>query len=164
MCDLFRLRNFVQKKVEDLPRVRVVPSGDLLVGGKLAAPSDVIEATVDWGAVHGPSAAYSRMALNLIDMLKSSNKQGAGERKRLRTDSMDSGPPSGPYRARSNTGSGSIISIGSSQENSNRGRSGFARPFPMHGRTTRGSRGSRGHRGSGGGRPGGGWRGPRRGR
>jgi hypothetical protein len=161
MCDLFRLRNFVQKRLEDLPRVTVVAAGDLLVGSKLAAPSDVMEATEDWGAVHGPNSAYSRMALNLIDMLKSSNKQCAGERKRLRTDSMDSGPPSGPSRARSNTGSGSIISIGSSQENSSRGRGGFARPFPMHGR---GSRGSRGHRGSGGGRPGGGWRGGRRGR
>ena len=152
-CDLFRLRNFIQKKLDDLPKVKVIAAGDLLVGGKCVAPSDVVEATKDWGAVHGPAAAYARMAVNFIDHLKSASSGGETDvRKRQRSDSMDSTASSAAARPRTNTGSGSIISIGSGLENRGRGRGGFARPLPMHGR------GSGGYRGRGG------WRGSRRGR
>jgi len=154
-CDLFRLKNFVHKRLEDLPRCKVVSAGDLLVGGAGVAPSDIVAATTDWRAVHGPASSYARMALNFLDCLKDRNNQPGVEagRKRPRSDSLSSTASStsasGPVRVRTNTGSGSIISISSAQGSSRGGR-GFSRPPSHYGRATRGRGGRHGGRWNGG--------------
>ena len=109
-CDLFRLRSFFSKRLEDLPRCKVVAAGDLLVGEPGAAPSDIFAATSDWGAVHGPNASYTRMGLNFLDLMKAKNDGTAPpSRKRFRSDSFRSTSPMG--RERTDTGTSSVVTV-----------------------------------------------------
>ena len=72
LLDLARLHRFIESRISSFPNCEVIPAGDLLAA-KNGTTSEVLAAYANWGAVHGNSAAYTRMALTLVDKVLSGN-------------------------------------------------------------------------------------------
>lgn len=72
--DLQRLHQFVKGKLSSFPKVQVISAGDLLTGNSNPSHESLLAAYSGWGAVHGNAAAYTRMALTLVDLLKNDGK------------------------------------------------------------------------------------------
>jgi hypothetical protein len=72
--DLQRLHQFVKSRLSSFPRCQVIPAGDLLTGSTGASHKVILAAYAGWGAVHGSAAAYTRMALSLVDLLNNDGK------------------------------------------------------------------------------------------
>jgi hypothetical protein len=102
LMDLSRLHRFIESRLSSFPNCEVIPAGDLLAAKHGASAAEVLTAYSGWGAVHGTGAAYTRMALTLIDkVLTGSFKKpppppqtpaNSGKRKR-----SESGSSSGNY-------------------------------------------------------------------
>ncbi len=97
LLDLVRLHRFIESRLSSFPHCEVIPAGDLLAAKNGASTIEVMAAYAIWGAVHGSGAAYTRMALTLVDKVLSGNfkkpqpppvSEGSGKRKR--TDSSSS--------------------------------------------------------------------------
>jgi hypothetical protein len=67
LLDLARLHRFIESRLSSFPNCEVIPAGDLLAAKNGASSNEVLAACGSWGAVHGNSAAYTRMALTLAD-------------------------------------------------------------------------------------------------
>ncbi len=114
LLDLGRLHRFIESRLSSFPLCEVIPAGDLLAAKHGASTSEILAAYSCWGAVHGSGAAYTRMALTLVDKVLSSSfkkplpppqpADGGGKRKR-----SESGSSSGSHRS---TGSSSRHSGG----------------------------------------------------
>ncbi len=100
LLDLARLHRFIESRISSFPNCEVIPAGDLLAAKNGATTSEVLAAYASWGAVHGNSAAYTRMALTLVDKVLSGNFKntqqqqpvsgGSGKRKRTESSSSSS--------------------------------------------------------------------------
>jgi hypothetical protein len=99
LLDLARLHRFIESRISSFPNCEVIPTGDLLAAKNGATTSEVLAAYASWGAVHGNSAAYTRMALTLVDKVLSGNfkkpqqqpvSDGSGKRKRTESSSSSS--------------------------------------------------------------------------
>jgi len=111
-----------------------MPAGDLLAAKHGASTSEILAAYSCWGAVHGSGAAYTRMALTLVDKVLSGSfkkplpppQPADGKRKR-----SESGSSSGSHRP---TGSSSRHSGGDHPPVFTRGggRGGSRGSFPAH--------------------------------
>jgi hypothetical protein len=69
-CDLHRLIISLRNQLREVPNCTVIVTGDVISGKANAAPSDVLAATADWGAVHGPKAAYDKIARYVLDFIR----------------------------------------------------------------------------------------------
>ncbi len=67
LLDLGRLHRFIESRLSSFPLCEVIPAGDLLAAKHGASASEVLAAYSGWGAIHGSGAAYTRMALTLVD-------------------------------------------------------------------------------------------------
>ena len=85
-CALHRLIVHLRSKLREYPNCVIVCTGDLLSGRENAAPSDVLAATADWGAVHGLNEAYERIANQLLTRFRTHTSL-----KRQREDTSSSG-------------------------------------------------------------------------
>jgi len=122
LLDLSRLHRFIESRLSSFPKCEVIPAGDLLAAKHGASAAEVLSAYSGWGAVHGTGAAYTRMALTLVDkVLTGSFKKplpppqtpdNSGKRKRT-----ESGSSSGNYGT----------TAGSSRHNDNNSMPGFTR-------------------------------------
>ncbi len=122
LMDLSRLHRFVESRLSSFPKCEVIPAGDLLAAKHGASAAEVLSAYSGWGAIHGTGAAYTRMALTLVDkVLTGSFKKplpppqtpdNSGKRKRT-----ESGSSSGNYGT----------TAGSSRHNDSNGLPGFTR-------------------------------------
>jgi hypothetical protein len=138
--DLGRLHRFIESRLSSFPLCEVIPAGNLLAAKHGASASEVLAAYSGWGAVHGSGAAYTRMALTLVDKVLSGNfkkplppppmADGGGKRKR-----SESGSSSGSHRSApsSSRHSGGDLLPGFSRGGSRGGgRSGGRGSFPAH--------------------------------
>jgi uncharacterized membrane protein YgcG len=71
LLDLARLHRFIESRISSFLNCEVIPARDLLAAKNGATKSEVLAAYASWGAVHGNSAAYTRMALTLVDKVQS---------------------------------------------------------------------------------------------
>ncbi len=104
LLDLGRLHRFIESRLSSFPLCEVIPAGDLLAAKHGASVSEILAAYSSWGAIHGSGAAYTRMALTLVDKVLSGNfkkplpppqaADGGGKRKRT-----ESGSSSGSHRS-----------------------------------------------------------------
>jgi uncharacterized membrane protein YgcG len=102
LLDLGRLHRFIESRLSSFPMCEVIPAGDLLAAKHGASTSEVLAAYSCWGAVHGSGAAYTRMALTLVDKVLSGSfkkplpppQPAEGKRKR-----SESGSSSGSHRS-----------------------------------------------------------------
>ncbi len=104
LLDLGRLHCFIESRLSSFPQCKVIPAGDLLATKHGASTNEVLAAYSGWGAVHGTGAAYTRMALTIVDKLLSGNfkkplppppaSDGGGKRK-----PTESGSSSGSHRS-----------------------------------------------------------------
>jgi hypothetical protein len=125
LLDLGRLHRFIKSRLSSFPLCEVIPAGDLLAAKHGASTSEILAAYSSWGAVHGSGAAYTRMALTLVDKVLSGSfkkplpppptADGGGKRKR-----SESGSSSGSHR---------------SSASSSRHSGGDLLPFPSRGET-----------------------------
>jgi hypothetical protein len=111
LLDLVRLRlqSFIESRLSSFPLCEVIPAGDLLAAKHGASANEVLAAYSSWGAIHGSGAAYTRMALTLVDKVLSGNfkkplptppaSEGSGKRKRAESSSSSG---SGRYSGDSN--------------------------------------------------------------
>jgi hypothetical protein len=97
LLDLARLHRFIESRLSSFPHCEVIPAGDLHAAKNGASTNEVLAAYASWGAVHGNSAAYTRMALTLVDKVLSGNFKKPqqqpvtdGSSKRKRTESSSS--------------------------------------------------------------------------
>jgi hypothetical protein len=100
LLDLARLHRFIESRISSFSNCEVIPAGDLLAAKHGASTSEVLTAYASWGAVHGNSAAYTRMALTLVDKVLSGNFKtpvqqqpasgGSGKRKRTESGTSTS--------------------------------------------------------------------------
>jgi hypothetical protein len=67
MQDLARLHLFISRRLSSSSNCSVLPACDLLTGRSNASPEEALVAFSSWGAVHGSSSNYTRMALCLVD-------------------------------------------------------------------------------------------------
>jgi hypothetical protein len=67
MQDLARLHLFIARRLSSSSNCSVLPACDLLTGKTNASPEEALAAFSSWGAVHGSSSNYTRMALCLVD-------------------------------------------------------------------------------------------------
>jgi hypothetical protein len=67
MQDLARLHLFISWRLSSSSNCSVLPACDLLTGKMNASPEEALAAFSSWGAVHGSSSNYTRMALCLVD-------------------------------------------------------------------------------------------------
>jgi hypothetical protein len=67
MQDLARLQLFISRRLSSSSNCSVLPACDLLTGKMNASPEEVLAAFSSWGAVHGSSSNYTRIALCLVD-------------------------------------------------------------------------------------------------
>ncbi len=134
LLDLGRLHRFIESRLSSFPLCEVIPAGDLLAGKHGASTSEILAAYSCWGAVHGSGAAYTRMALTLVDKVLSGSfkkplpppQPADGKRKR-----SESGSSSGSNRS---TNSSSRHSGGGQPAVFTRGgsRGGGRGSFPAH--------------------------------
>jgi hypothetical protein len=133
LLDLGRLHRFIESRLSSFPLYEVIPAGDLLAAKHGASASEVLAAYSGWGAVHGSGAAYTRMALTLVDkVLTGSFKTADGSGKRKRSES---GSSSGSHRstAGSSRHSGGDLLPGFNRGGSRGGGRGGSRgSFPAH--------------------------------
>ncbi len=104
LLDLGRLHRFIESRLSSFPLCEVIPAGDLLAAKHGASASEVLAAYSGWGAVHGSGAAYTRMALTLVDKVLSGSfkkppppppaADSSGKRK-----GSESGSSSGSHRS-----------------------------------------------------------------
>ncbi len=98
LLDLGSLHRFIERRLSSFPLCEVIPAGDLLAAKHGASTSQILLAAYSsWGAVHDSGAAYTRMALTLVDkVLTGSFKKplpppksadGGGKRKRTKSGS-----------------------------------------------------------------------------
>ncbi len=100
LLDLARLHHFIESRISSFTDCEVIPAGDLLAAKNGATMSEVLAAYASWGAVHGNSTAYTRMALTLVDKVWSGNFKkplqqqpvsgGTGKRKRTESGTSTS--------------------------------------------------------------------------
>ncbi len=84
LLDLGRLHRFIESRLSSFPLCEVTPAGDLLAAKHGASASEVLAAYSGWGAVHGSGAAYTRMALTLVDKVQTGSfKKPPPRRRRL---------------------------------------------------------------------------------
>jgi len=95
-CEIYRLARQITGQLREYPNVTVLNTGDLLVGTTNSIPSDVMAAMSAWGAVHGPQAAYTHIALRIMSLFESTSGQGF---KRPREGELAQ-PSSDPQRSR----------------------------------------------------------------
>ena len=98
--DLARLHRFIESRISTFSNCVVIPAGDLLAAKHGASTSEVLTAYASWGAVHGNSAAYTWMALTLVDKVLPGNFKnpaqqqpasgGSGKRKRTESGTSTS--------------------------------------------------------------------------
>jgi len=67
-CNLHRLFIYIRSQLRELPNCVLVNTGDVLAGKANAIPSEILAATATWGPVHGPQAAYLKMASELLSL------------------------------------------------------------------------------------------------
>jgi hypothetical protein len=67
MQDLARLQLFISRRLGGSGNCTVIPACDLLSGKNNTSPEEALVAFATWGAVHGSTANYTRMALSLVD-------------------------------------------------------------------------------------------------
>jgi hypothetical protein len=65
--DLARLQQFISRRLGGSGNCTVIPACDLLSGKINTSPEEAFKAFASWGAVHGSTANYTRMALSLVD-------------------------------------------------------------------------------------------------
>jgi hypothetical protein len=154
LLDLGRLHRFIESRLSSFPQCEVIPAGDLLAAKHGASTAEVLAAYSGWGAVHGTGAAYTRMALTLVDKVLSGNFKkplpppspfdGGGKRKRT-----ESGSSSGSHHSagRSYRHSGGDLLPGFTSGGSrDGGRGSFPSHFGKRGRNPGSSRDSRFHK------------------
>ncbi len=136
LLDLGRLHRFIESRLSSFPLCEVIPAGDLLAAKHGASTYEILAAYSSWGAVHGSGAAYTRMALTLVDKVLSGSfkkplpppptADGGGKRKR-----SESGSSSGSHRsaASSSRHSGGDLLPGFTRGG---GRGGGRGSFPAH--------------------------------
>jgi uncharacterized membrane protein YgcG len=134
LADLGRLHRFIESRLSSFATCEVIPAGDLLAAKHGASSSEILAAYSCWGAVHGSGAAYTRMALTLVDKVLSGSfkkplpppQPAEGKRKR-----SESGSSSGSHRS---SGSSSRHSGGDHPPVFTRGgsRGGGRGSFPAH--------------------------------
>jgi hypothetical protein len=92
--DLRRLHGFISSRLSTFTNVRVVSRAELLTGHSSSSFDNILAAYSDWGAVHGPSTSYTRMALSLSDIISgkalSQEQPARPGNKRARSDSTGS--------------------------------------------------------------------------
>jgi hypothetical protein len=167
LLDLGRLHRFIESRLSSFRLCEVIPAGDLLAAKHGASASEVLATYSCWGAVHGSGAAYTRMALTLVDKMLSGNfkkslpppptADSGGKRKRT-----ESGSSSGSHRSTPSSfrHSGGDLLPGFTRGGSRGGgRGSFPAHFGKRGGNSGGSRDSRydkqDSRHTGGGRSGG---------
>jgi hypothetical protein len=62
-----RLQLFISRRLGGSSNCTVIPACDLLSGKRNTSPEEALAAFASWGAVHGSTANYTRMALSLVD-------------------------------------------------------------------------------------------------
>jgi hypothetical protein len=67
MHELARLQVFISRRLGGSSNCSVIPACDLLSGKSNTSPEEALAAFATWGAVHGSTANYTRMALTLVD-------------------------------------------------------------------------------------------------
>jgi hypothetical protein len=110
LTDLGRLHRFIESRLSSFPLCEVIPAGDLLAAKHGASTDEILAAYSCWGAVHGSGAAYTRMALTLVDKVLTGNfkkplppplpTDGGGKRKRSESGSSSGSLRSGPSSSR----------------------------------------------------------------
>jgi hypothetical protein len=92
--DLRRLHGFIGSRLSTFTNVRVISGAELLTGHSSSSFDSILAAYSDWGAVHGPSTSYTRMALSLSDLISgkalSQEQPARPGNKRARSDSTGS--------------------------------------------------------------------------
>ncbi len=166
LLDLGRLHRFIESRLSSFPLCEVILAGDLLAAKHGASASEVLAAYSGWGAVHGSGAAYTRMALTLVDKVLSGNfkkplpppptADGGGKRKRTESGSSSGSHRSAPSSFRH---SGGDFLPSFTHGGSRGGRGSFPANFGKRGGNSGGSRDSgydkQDSRNTGGGRSGG---------
>ncbi len=140
LLDLGRLHRFIESRLSSIPLCEVIPSGDLLAAKHGASTSEILAAYSSWGAVHGSGAAYTRMALTLVDKVLSGNfkkplpppqqADGGGRRKRT-----ESGSSSGSHRSAASSSrhaGGDFLPVFTRGGSRGGGRGGGRGSFPAH--------------------------------
>jgi hypothetical protein len=145
LLDLGRLHRFIESRLSSFPLCEVIPAGDLLAAKHGASASEVLAAYSGWGAVHGSGAAYTRMALTLVDKVLSGNfkkplplpptADGGGKRKRTECGSSSGSHRSAPGSFRHSGGDLPGFTRG--------GRGSFPSHFGKRGANSGGSRNTR---------------------
>ncbi len=138
------LHRFIESWLSSFPLCEVIPAGDLLAAKHGASTSEILAAFSSWGAVHVSGAAYTRMALTLVDKVLSGSfkkplpppqaADGGGKRKRT-----ESGSSSGSHRSAASSSrhtGGDLLPVftrGSSRGGGHGGGHGGSRgSFPAH--------------------------------
>jgi hypothetical protein len=112
LLDLGRLHRFIESRLSSFPLCEVIPAGNLLAAKHGASTSEILAAYSCWGAVHGSGAAYTRMALTLVDKVLS----GSFKKPLPPPQAVDGGGKR--KRSESGSSSGSLWSTGSSSRRS----------------------------------------------
>jgi hypothetical protein len=124
LMDLSRLHRFIESRLSSFPKCEVIPAGDLLAAKHGASAAEVLSAYSGWGAVHGTVAAYTRMALTLVDKVLT----GAFKKPLPPPQSMDNSGKRKRSESGSSSSSGNYgTSAGSSRRNDSNNLPGFTR-------------------------------------